>query len=61
VRQRVQKGLALSKQCSWEGTVAQMQQLIKQAISKPGRRSGVKIAPLPQAELEYQYTATQGS
>jgi beta-glucosidase/6-phospho-beta-glucosidase/beta-galactosidase len=61
VRQRVQKGLALSKQCSWEGTVAQMQQLIKQAISKPGRRSGVKIAPLPQAELEYQYMATQGS
>jgi hypothetical protein len=61
VQQRVQRGLALSRQCSWEGTVAQMQSLIKQAISKPDRKSGAKIAPLPQAELEYQYAATQGS
>jgi hypothetical protein len=61
VQQRVKKGLELSKQCSWEGTVAKMQSLIKEAINKPDRRSGVKIAPLPQAELEYQYRATQGS
>jgi hypothetical protein len=61
VQGRVAKGLALAKQCSWEGTVAKMQSLIKQAITKPDRRSGGKIEPLPQAELEYQYMATQGS
>jgi len=61
VQERIAKGLALSKQCSWEGTVAKMQSLIKEAISKPDRKSGVKIAPLPKAELEYQYMATQGS
>ena len=61
VQQRVARGLALSQQCSWEGTVAKMQSLIKEAITKPDRKSGVKIAPLPQAELEYQYMATQGS
>jgi hypothetical protein len=61
VQERVAKGLALSKQCSWEGTVAKMQALIKEAITKPDRKSGVKIAPLPKAELEYQYMATQGS
>jgi hypothetical protein len=38
-----------------------MQSLIKQAITKPDRRSGGKIEPLPAAELEYQYMATQGS
>jgi hypothetical protein len=38
-----------------------MQSLIKQAITKPERKSAAKIAPLPQAELEYQYMATQGS
>lgn len=61
VKQRVQKGLELSKRCSWEGTVARMQGLIKQAITRPDRKSGGRIAPLPQAELEYQYMATQGS
>jgi hypothetical protein len=61
VQQRVAKGVELSKQCSWESTVAKMQSLITGAITKPQRRSGAKITPLPQAELEYQYTATQGS
>jgi beta-glucosidase/6-phospho-beta-glucosidase/beta-galactosidase/glycosyltransferase involved in cell wall biosynthesis len=61
VQQRVARGLALSKQCSWESTVAKMQALIKEAIAKPDRRSAAKITPLPRAELEYQYMATQGS
>jgi beta-glucosidase/6-phospho-beta-glucosidase/beta-galactosidase/glycosyltransferase involved in cell wall biosynthesis len=61
VEQRVARGLALSKQCSWESTVAKMQSLIKEAITKPDRKSTQKITPLPQAELEYQYMATQGS
>jgi hypothetical protein len=38
-----------------------MQGLIKDAITKPNRRSGRKIEPLTEAELEYQYQATQGS
>jgi hypothetical protein len=61
VRERVARGLALAKQCSWEGTVAKMQSLIKEAITRSDRKSGGKIEPLPQAELEYQYMATQGS
>jgi hypothetical protein len=61
VKQRVTKGLALSKQCSWESTVAKMQSLIRDAIAQPDRKSAAKITPLPQAELEYQYMATQGS
>ena len=34
---------------------------IHKAITKPDRKSGAKIVPLPQAELEYQFMATQGS
>ncbi len=61
VQQRVKRGLELAGQCSWEVTVARMQSLIKQAITKNDRRSGGKVEPLPEAELEYQYMATQGS
>ena len=38
-----------------------MHSLIRQAISKPDRKSGGKIAPLPAAEVEYQYQYTPGS
>jgi beta-glucosidase/6-phospho-beta-glucosidase/beta-galactosidase len=59
--ERVRKGLALAEQCSWESTVRQMEDLIKQAISKKQRRSARTIEPLTVAQLEYQYMATQGS
>jgi hypothetical protein len=59
--ERVKKGLELAKKCSWEGTVATMQGLIKDAITKKDRRSARKIEPMTQAELEYVYMATQGS
>jgi hypothetical protein len=59
--QRVRKGLELANKCSWESTVQQMQDLIKQAITKDDRRSAKKIEPLTVAQLEYQYMATQGS
>ncbi len=61
VQQRVQRGLALSQRCSWESTVQQMQDLIKQAIGRNDRRSARKIEPMSEAQLEYQYMATQGS
>lgn len=60
-RDRIQRGIEKAKQCSWDTTVATMQGLIKDAITKPDRRSSRKIAPLAQAELEYIFQATQGS
>jgi putative nucleotidyltransferase with HDIG domain len=54
-------GLELARKCSWEGTVQTMQDLIKQAINRKDRRSGRKIEPLTESQLEYQYMATQGS
>jgi beta-glucosidase/6-phospho-beta-glucosidase/beta-galactosidase len=59
--ERVQRGLELAKKCSWESTVATMQQLIKEAIGKDDRRSVRDIEPLEESELEYVYMATQGS
>jgi glycosyltransferase involved in cell wall biosynthesis len=59
--ERIRKGLALAEQCSWESTVRQMQDLIKQAITRKDRRSNRKIEPLTESQLEYQYMATQGS
>src|SRR5687768_6657695 len=61
VQARVQKGLALAQQCSWESTVKTMQDLIKQAINKKERRSNRNIEPMTEAQLEYVYMATQGS
>jgi hypothetical protein len=61
VEARVNRGLELSKQCSWEVTVQKMQDLITQAINRKERRSARKIEPMTVAELEYQYMATQGS
>jgi beta-glucosidase/6-phospho-beta-glucosidase/beta-galactosidase len=61
VQARVQKGLELAQQCSWESTVKTMQDLIKQAINKKERRSNRNIEPMTEAQLEYVYMATQGS
>ncbi|HEY7118916.1 MAG TPA: family 1 glycosylhydrolase [Tepidisphaeraceae bacterium] len=58
---RVRRGIELAKKCSWEGTVATMQKLIKEAIARKDRRSNRPIEPLGESELEYVYMATQGS
>jgi glycosyltransferase involved in cell wall biosynthesis len=59
--ERVQRGLERARSSSWENTVGTMQRLIKEAIGKSDRRSKQKIAPLTEAELEYQYQYTPGS
>ena len=61
VEQRVQRGLELAQQCSWESTVAKMQNLITDAIGKKERRSSRNIEPMTEAQLEYVFLATQGS
>ena len=61
VEQRVERGLELAQRCSWESTVQQMQDLIKQAINQKERRSNRNIEPMTEAQLEYVYMATQGS
>ena len=58
---RVKRGIELAQTCSWESTVQRMQDLIKQAIGRRERRSARKIEPMTEAQLEYQYMATQGS
>jgi beta-glucosidase/6-phospho-beta-glucosidase/beta-galactosidase/glycosyltransferase involved in cell wall biosynthesis len=58
---RIKRGLEKAKGCGWENTVASMQTLIKEAVSKPDRPSRRKIEPLSQAELEYHYQPTPGS
>jgi len=58
---RIQRGLTLAKENGWERTVEKMQDLIKQAINRKERRSNRNIAPMTEAQLEYQYMATQGS
>jgi glycosyltransferase involved in cell wall biosynthesis len=60
-QEKVEKGLALASQCGWENTVKSMQQLIKDAITGPNRKSAQKIEPLTSAELQYVFQATQGS
>lgn len=60
-RERIDKGLALARKSSWESTVAEMQRLIREAITKKERRSNRDIAPLSETELEYQFQHTQGS
>jgi glycosyltransferase involved in cell wall biosynthesis len=59
--ERVRRGIELAKECGWERTVAKMQDLIDEAITRKERRSARKVAPMTEAELEYQYMATQGS
>jgi beta-glucosidase/6-phospho-beta-glucosidase/beta-galactosidase len=61
VNQRIQRGLELARQCSWESTVHKMQDLISTAINKKERRSNKAIEPMTEAQLEYVYMATQGS
>jgi len=58
---RVQRGIELAKQCSWEQTVANMQGLIREAVTSDERPSAQSIQPLKESELEYVYMATQGS
>jgi glycosyltransferase involved in cell wall biosynthesis len=58
---RIQRGLELAQQCSWEGTVGTMQRLIKEAISANDRPSKKKITPFTDVELTYQFQSTQGS
>ncbi|HEX8913187.1 MAG TPA: family 1 glycosylhydrolase, partial [Humisphaera sp.] len=41
--ERVRKGIELAKRSSWEGTVDQMQRLIRDAIKKADRRSGRQV------------------
>src|SRR5690606_27777054 len=60
-RARIEKGLALAKENSWERTVQKMQELIRDAIGKDDRRSARKIEPMTTAELEYTYISTPGS
>ena len=59
--ERIQRGIAKAQQSSWESTVSQMQNLIKDAIGKNDRPSATNVAPLAEAELEYVFQATQGS
>lgn len=58
---RIEKGLALARENSWERTVEKMQELIRDAIGKTDRRSSRKIEPMTTAELEYTYISTPGS
>jgi beta-glucosidase/6-phospho-beta-glucosidase/beta-galactosidase len=60
-KDRIQRGIDMARQCSWENTVQQMQNLIKEAIGKKDRPSSRKIRPMDDAELEYVFQATQGS
>jgi beta-glucosidase/6-phospho-beta-glucosidase/beta-galactosidase/glycosyltransferase involved in cell wall biosynthesis len=62
-RERIQRGIERAQKCSWESTVKQMQDLIKQAIGKQDRPSTRKVESIPQLEdgKVYQYQATQGS
>jgi beta-glucosidase/6-phospho-beta-glucosidase/beta-galactosidase/glycosyltransferase involved in cell wall biosynthesis len=57
---RVDRGIKLAQQCSWDSTVSKMQSLIGEAISKH-QRNARAVEPLPEAELEYAYASTQGS
>jgi len=58
---RIQRGIEKARQSSWDNTVKRMQELIREAITQPDRRSARKIEPLLEAELEYQYQYTPGS
>lgn len=60
---RIELGLERARASSWEATVAAMQGIIRQAISKKERRSARNAAPLAveEEQLIYTYQATQGS
>ena len=60
-RQRIQRGLERARQSTWESVVEQMERLIGQQLTRPGRRSAVPITPLQEVRLEYRYAATPGS
>ena len=58
---RVARGIELAQRCSWDSTVAQLQSLIDDALSKRERGSVQRIQPLADAEVEAIYLSTQGS
>ncbi len=60
---RIQRGIDKAMQSSWESTVNTMQDLIKQAISKPDRPSSKKVEALPTFDegKRFEYLPTQGS
>jgi hypothetical protein len=60
-RDRIERGLAMVRECTWESTVLKMQELIEQGIRKDGRRSGRPIQPLQDVSLHYHYARTPGS
>jgi hypothetical protein len=61
-KQRIQRGIEKAQQSSWESTVKTMQDIIKQAISKPDRPSSKKVESLPEFDKKaFEYLATQGS
>jgi beta-glucosidase/6-phospho-beta-glucosidase/beta-galactosidase/glycosyltransferase involved in cell wall biosynthesis len=59
--ERVTKGMALAETKGWEVTVARMQELIREAITSPGRRSARAVEPVSEAQLAYTYVSTPGS
>lgn len=60
--QRIKRGIDLAQQAGWDNTVRTMQKLIAEAIGQSNRRSAaVRIEPLPDTEIAYQYAATPGS
>ena len=58
---RVRRGMALAETKSWESTVAQMETLIREAISGPARRSAKATEAVSEAQLAYTYVSTPGS
>jgi glycosyltransferase involved in cell wall biosynthesis len=62
-RDRIARGIEKAQTTSWESTVKNMQDLIKQAIGKIDRPSTRKIRPLAESDAAntYRFQATQGS
>lgn len=60
---RIKRGLEKAQQSSWESTVKNMQDLIRDAIKKNDRPSTNKVEAWPSFgdEKKFQYQATQGS
>lgn len=60
-RERIEKGLNMAREATWEVTVEKMQRLIAQAIRPDTRRSAARIEPRRQVQLSYKYVSTPGS
>jgi glycosyltransferase involved in cell wall biosynthesis len=59
-RARIERGLDLARNKSWEGHVASMRQNIKDAVTAPDLRSK-SASPLPDPEPGYFFKHTPGS